>query len=182
MSILSVKLGRKLKWGIEINWKRDDIKTLNEPDKKSDAQGTLGVHLMHSILCCYRLDRVVHNHYVPGGSHGMVQMKIRPQDAICQCENEGSHTLALQQHNLSEILMPSNSRENILLWENIEQLDLSNEHLQQSNRSESVCTSDTSLDLFAKCDLACRLRQQGFIWSRKGNSAIAQSTCLSLCR
>ncbi|GLJ12473.1 hypothetical protein SUGI_0191730 [Cryptomeria japonica] len=160
VSILSVKLGRKLREAIGTNWKRDDVKTLNEPDRKSDTQGTLGVNPLHSRLCCYRLDGVVRNHYVSGGSHGMVEMKVGPQDAVCQCENKSSHTLALLQQKLSEFSVPCNSRENIPLWECLEQHDISNGHLQQSNSSESVSTSDTSPDLLTKRDVARRLRQQ----------------------
>ncbi|KAH9321133.1 hypothetical protein KI387_015772, partial [Taxus chinensis] len=65
VSVLSVKLGHKLKQAIETNWKRDDAKALNKPDRKSDTEGTLGVHPLRSNLRCYRLDGVIHNHYVP---------------------------------------------------------------------------------------------------------------------
>lgn len=158
VSTLSVTLGRKLKHALEIN-RQGDTKTLNEPEGSSAANRTSGVYPLRSNLDYCRQGGVVCIHCFPGSSDGAVEMKLGPQDANCQFDND-RHTISPKQCKLSEIQIYSESTANSPLWVSPEQLDLPNVHLQQSNSSESVCTSDTGSDLFSKRDVIHRLREQ----------------------
>lgn len=158
VSALSVTLGRKLKQALEINRERD-TKSLNEPEGSSATNRTSGVHPLRSNLDYCRQGGVVCIHCFPGSSDGAVEMKLGPQDANFQFDND-SHTISPKQCKLSEIQIYSESTANSPLWVSPEQLDLANVHLQQSNSSESVCTSDTGSDLFSKRDFIHRLREQ----------------------
>lgn len=160
-SALSVTLGRKLKQALENNRQRD-AKELNKPEGSSATKRTSGVHPMRSNLDYCRQGGVVCIHCFPGASDGAVEMKLGPQDANFQFNNDrvSGHTISPQQCKLSEIQIYSESTANSPLWVSPDQLDLSNVHLQQSNSSESVCTSDTGSDLFSKRDVIHRLREQ----------------------